>query len=63
MKRFRVSGIVTGSKLIGEFEAESAEEAKEMAYESGEVDVNICHSCANECDDAQILELDAEEIK
>ena len=63
MKKFRVTGTVSGSKVIGEFEAESKEDAIRQASESDEADANLCHSCANECDDAQILEFDADEVK
>ena len=63
MKQFRVIGIVSGSKVIGTFEAEDAEDAKRQAAESDECYVSLCHSCCNECDDAQILEFDTDEVK
>ena len=58
MKRYRVTGIVTGSKYLGEFKANSAEEAGEMALESDEVSVNLCHRCSHQCGDPETLPSD-----
>lgn len=52
MPKFRVYGIATGSKYLGEFEAETAEEAEEMAANSEHNSVCLCHQCSDE------LELD-----
>ena len=62
MRKYKVYGIVTGSKYIGEFEAESPEEAQELAAESDKVYVSICHQCSDECDDPQITEFQAEAV-
>ena len=61
--KFRVIAVVSGSKLIGDFEAETEIEAKDMAAASQEAYVNLCHHCASECDDAQITLFLAEKIK
>lgn len=61
MPIYRVSAVVIGSKYIGEFEAESVEEAKEMAWESDELFISLCHSCSGECEDAEVTELNVDE--
>lgn len=61
MKKYRVTGTVTASKYLGEFEANLKEEAEEMALnENGSV--SICHQCDKECSDPEIQEAWAEEI-
>ena len=60
-KRWRVYGIVTGSKYLGEFEAETAEQAEQMAMdESGFV--SLCHQCAEECEDPEIHACESFEV-
>lgn len=54
MPKYRVYGVVIGSKLIGEYEAETPEQAKNMAADSDENYVSLCHQCAKEIDDAQV---------
>lgn len=64
MPKYRVYGIVTGSKFIGEFEADSPELAKELAAKSDNCYVSICNQCSNEIDDPQITnDLQVEEIE
>ena len=58
MPKFRVYGIVTGSKYIGEYEAETEGEACNLAEKDAYV--SFCHKCARECDSAEIGELQAE---
>ena len=60
MPRYAVYGLVTGTKFLGEFEAETMEKAIEMAGE--DAFVNLCHHCASECDGAEIHEFKAERI-
>lgn len=61
-KRWRVYGIVTGSKYLGEFEAETAEEAEQMAVnENGYV--SLCHQCADECEDPEIHNCEVVEVE
>lgn len=62
MPKFRVSATVVGSKYIGEFEAETEEEALELAANSDEAWLNICHRCSSECEDAQCTEFFANKI-
>lgn len=61
-KRWAVSGVVVGSKYLGEFEANTAEEAVEMALNGPTAYVSLCHQCASECEDPEITDAIASEI-
>ena len=50
MPKFRVYGIFTGSKFLGEFEADTEGAAIEAASESDENFVCLCHQCASQLD-------------
>lgn len=63
MPRFKVYGVVTGSKYLGEFEANSKEEAEELALQSNEAYVSLCCECSDECEDPEVTEVEAVEIK
>lgn len=52
MPKFRVTGLFTGSKFLGEFEAATEEEAIRLALCSDENHASLCHQCTRE------LELD-----
>lgn len=56
--KFRVYASVVGSKYLGEFEAETKEEAIKMA--EADACVSLCHQCDSECEDPEIDELFAE---
>lgn len=60
MTKYRVYGVVSGSKYLGEFDAETEEQALEMASHSDECYVTLCHYCHSECEDAEITEMVAE---
>lgn len=60
MAKYIVYGVVDARKYIGEFEADSPEEAEEMAWravESGEVEIELCHRCVGEVEEATIEEV------
>lgn len=63
MKKYRVYGIVTGSKYLGIIEAENEDDAKEKGFNLDGVYVSVCHQCSNEIDDPDIHEIQVEEIK
>jgi hypothetical protein len=58
--KYRVYGIVKGGKYLGEFEANSQEEAVEMGLNSDEAQVYLCHQCSGDCEDPMIEEAYAE---
>lgn len=60
MPTYVVTGTVVGSKYMGEFEADSLEEAVEKALESDEAYISFCHYCASKCEDPQVTDAVAE---
>jgi hypothetical protein len=46
--KFRVYGVFTATKFLGEFEADSPEEAEEMAANSDENSACLCHYCSDQ---------------
>ncbi len=64
MKKYRVYGIMTASVLIGEYEAESEEEALDMADEDREANWNptLCHRCADEVELGDVYDTQVEEV-
>lgn len=63
MPKFRINATVVGGKYIGEFEADTAEKAIEMAEQSEKAYVSLCHHCTDQCEDPECSEFHAEEIK
>jgi len=61
MAKYKVYGIVTGMKYIGEFEANNKEEAEQMAWDSENGYVSICYHCSKEIDEPQIEKMIVEE--
>ena len=61
MPKFSVYGKVVGSKYIGTVNAKNKKEAEEKAWEHRNVHVSLCHQCADECDDPEIVEITVEE--
>ena len=57
-KTWSVSAAVVGSKWIGDYEAETGEEAIQKAYEHAHV--SLCHACASQCEDPSIEHMTAE---
>lgn len=62
MPKYRVYAVVTASKYMGKFEAESKEDAEQMAWESDEAYISVCHQCAREVDGAEIDRMEVEEV-
>lgn len=62
MAKFRVVGIVTGSKYLGEFEAPDEDTAVEMALNSNAAHVGLCHQCSEHCEDPSIDSATAEKV-
>lgn len=64
MPKYSVTGVVTGSKHLGVFEAATAEEAIQMAMDDSELtSVNLCHQCSDDCEDPEIHEAVASKIE
>ena len=55
MAKWDVYGKVSATKYLGQYEAETAERAEEMAMEANG-HVSVCHQCANEVSDPEIHE-------
>lgn len=64
MKKFNVWGIMTASVLVGTYEAESGEEAIEMANEdrNGNWNPSLCHQCSNEIDLGEVYDTQVDEV-
>ena len=58
--KWDIYGAVSGTKYIGQVEAESEEEAVEKGCELDGCCVCLCHVCASECQDPEIQEVIAE---
>jgi hypothetical protein len=58
MAKFHVSATVVGSTYIGEFEAETDQEAIDAA--STQAHVSMCHQCSKNCENIEITEFSAE---
>ena len=54
MPLYNVYGKVSGTKYLGEIEAESEEKAVGIALESDMAGISLCNQCAIECEDAVI---------
>lgn len=63
MPKFQGFGTVTGSKYLGEVEAENAEEAKKLFEDCGNGIIALCHSCSRECEDPQVTDIDVQLIE
>ena len=60
MPKFSVYGVIKAAKYIGEYEADTKEEAEELAWKDAHV--SICHQCSSEVDEPDIVELVVEEV-
>jgi hypothetical protein len=60
MPKFHVYATVKGTKYLGEFEAESEDDAIELAAASDKASVSLCHQCGPQCEDAQCDDFTAE---
>lgn len=60
--KYRVYAAVTGGKYIGEFEADTKEEAIDKAQDSDAAQVSLCHHCSSECESPETHKFIAEEV-
>ena len=64
MKKYRVYGIATASWLVGEYEADSPEDAEKQAEEdqnSGWYQ-SLCHQCGSDVELGDIYKVESEEM-
>ncbi|MFZ4506055.1 MAG: hypothetical protein ACOYNK_06870 [Microbacteriaceae bacterium] len=54
MPKYRIYGKVNASKYLGEFSADSVDDAIQKAYDSEECCVCLCHQCASDAENAEI---------
>ncbi len=59
--KYSVYAAVVGSKFIGEFEANSKEEAIALAEVSDAAWPMLCHQCSDQCSDPACTDFIAEE--
>lgn len=62
LKTWNVYGVVTGSKYLGEYQAETKEEAEDMALRDNGGGVSLCHRCSTHIDDPAVESAEAEEV-
>jgi hypothetical protein len=62
MARWRVTGAVTGSQYMGEFEAETADAAIDKANIAKGGSFGVCHQCSDVIEDAEVTACDADLI-
>jgi len=62
MPKYRVYAIATASWLLGEYEADDENEAKQMADDDNEADLykSLCHQCADEIDLGDVWKTETE---
>ena len=54
MKKYDVSLEVTGSKYVGEVEAEDLESLLDQLVDDERTGVSMCWQCSSECEDARV---------
>jgi len=64
MPKYRVYAIASASWLLGEYEAENEDEARDLSQDddSAEYHPSICHSCAGKIELGDAYKFDAEEV-
>lgn len=60
MPKFHAYGKVVGTKYLGEFVAETADEARRIAEKAAWA--SMCHQCSSECSDPEITEIEVEPV-
>ena len=61
MPKYNVTGAVHASTYIGEYDANTPEEAIELAY--NDAGVSLCHHCARKISEPEVCELIAEDVE
>ena len=65
MPKYRVYGVMSVTKYFGEIEADSQDEAVEIAENSDENHASLCHRCSRDIDldDYSFQRFECEEVK
>ncbi|GGB41492.1 hypothetical protein GCM10011409_18770 [Lentibacillus populi] len=61
MPKYRAYAVIDATKYVGDFEAENKEEAEEMAWNSDDYSVILCHQCSREFDLGDAIKMIIEE--
>jgi len=64
MTKYRATATVTGSKYLGEFEADDGPAgAERLAWMSEAAQITVCHQCTVEAiEDPEVTEITVEEV-
>lgn len=64
-KKYHVYGMVSASVSLGEYEAESEEEAIQMAEDNQGANwyPSVCHQCSRELDVGDVYKVEADEVE
>ena len=62
MKKFNVYGKVFGTKFLGVVEAKNKKDAENKGFDLESIYVSLCHQCSDQCEDAEVVSIDAEEV-
>ena len=62
MPRYACYGLVSGSKYLGEVEAENEAQAEEKAWNLDSSFVSLCHHCSGQIEDPEITTIDVEKM-
>lgn len=63
MKKWLIYATYSASKFIGEYEAETEEEARAKAEEDAPPNVCLCHHCSGEIDIGDVIDLIVDETQ
>ena len=65
MPKYRVYGVMSVTKYFGEIEADSQDEAVEIAENSDENHASLCHRCSRDIDldDYSFQRFECEEVR
>jgi hypothetical protein len=61
MAKWSLTGCISAGKYLGTVEAETKEEAIEKGWQLESCHVSVCHQCADDVEDPEIIEIAASE--
>jgi len=60
MAKFNCYATISGSKYLGQVEADTSEEAEEKAFKLPSASVHLCHQCAEDIEDPEVTQVSVE---